>query len=64
MLPGGDLVYRIDKYEGGSGGAEATLVGALDVGGGTYRVECHEQAELPEPDGEWCIPYLRTIEHR
>jgi hypothetical protein len=64
VLSGGRLAYRVDRAEGGSGGPEATLVGEVELGGATYRVECHSQSEDREPPGDWCVPYLLTLEHR
>lgn len=64
VLTGGNLAYRIDRSEGGSGGPEAALIGEIEIGGATYRVECHAQSEDREPPGDWCVPYVLTVEHR
>jgi len=61
VLDGGRLAYRVERSEGGSGGPEATLVGAVELGAGTYRVECHAQSEDAPPAGDWCLPYLLTL---
>ncbi len=60
----GPLAYRLERHEGGSGGAEASLLGAYTLGKQSWKVECHVQSEFPLPAGDWCLPYLLTLEPR
>lgn len=63
-LPGGNLIrYELRTAEGGSGGAEAFLDGAIVVGQHVLAVHCHDQAEPPAtPAGDWCLEWLATAE--
>lgn len=56
------IVYSVHKSDGGSGGEEARLVGALRVGDRSFAVTCHDQAEWPgAPDPTWCLSWLATV---
>lgn len=62
-LPGGALIrYELRASEGGSGGAEAYLDGAMVVGQQVLAVHCHDQQEWPTAaSAEWCLEWLATI---
>jgi hypothetical protein len=56
------IVYSVHKSEGGSGGEQATLVGALQVGDRQFAVTCEDQGEWPgAPDPTWCLAWLATV---
>lgn len=61
-LPGGNLIrYEIRSADGGSGGAEEFLDGAIVVGQDVFAVHCHDQAEEPaKPSAAWCLEWLAT----
>lgn len=61
-LAGGNLIrYELRTAEGGSGGAEEYLDGAIVVGQDVFAVHCHDQAEEPgKPSAEWCLQWLAT----
>lgn len=62
-LPGGGRIrYELRTSDGGSGGAEAYLDGALVVDQRVLAVHCHDQAEEPAtPSAEWCLEWLATV---
>lgn len=56
------IAYSVHKSDGGSGGEEARLLGALRVGDRQYAVTCDDQAEWPDaPDPTWCLSWLATV---
>jgi hypothetical protein len=55
------VTYTVQTDSGGSGGDEAVLSGALQVGARTFAVSCHDQGEWPGPDPTWCFAWLATI---
>ena len=63
VLAGGNRIrYELRNSDGGSGGAEAYLDGALVVGQLVLAVHCHDQAEEPaKPSAEWCLEWLATV---
>lgn len=64
LASGFRLDYRVDEDAGGgSGGAEATLVGVIDLGpAATQRlaVTCGDQSEFT-PDPTWCLELLERV---
>jgi len=62
-LPGGAKIrYELRSFEGGSGGAESFLDGAMVVDQQVLAVHCHDQAEAPaKPSAEWCLEWLATV---
>ena len=63
-LPSGALLtYRVRMTGGGSGGAEATLIGRLTFGTLALAVTCHSQAEFGLI-GDWCVPYLGSMRRK
>lgn len=57
---GARLSFRTESNEGGSGGAEAYLTGALGFGDRKLSVLCRTQSEFG-PNPEWCIHHLRNM---
>lgn len=56
------ITYTLHANDGGSGGAESVLAGALQVRDRNFAVTCHDQAEPPaDADATWCLPWLATL---
>lgn len=55
-------LYSITRTEGGSGGAEATVIGSLRgaTDGLLWTFSCHAQAESEKPESE-CLTLLSTL---
>lgn len=60
MRNGVELQYRTELNSGGSGGAEANLIGVLSSRHGFLNIHCHTQSEFG-PNPEWCMRYLRQL---
>ena len=62
LANGAVLHYRVDTFEGGSGGEEHTLMGVLLMPTANYAVQSHDQAEYPaRPDPRFCLKYLSSL---
>jgi hypothetical protein len=55
-----DVHYRVDASDGGSGGAEAIVLGEVHTKHGTVRLRCWAQAESEEPE-QRCLDVLATL---
>jgi hypothetical protein len=61
---GGQVYYRTEKFNEGSGGPEEHLTGYIVIKNQYFKITCADQAENGKPDSRWCVTYIKSIKKR